>query len=276
MEERSKMKRVLIAILLVTICQGANADYKVYKLEKTARIDDKGKCMDMDGNLLPGKAEAQKSLKDGRKIGTLCIDGEAIGARVYYKSGVLEAETPFKNGELEGVVKSFYESGILREEAPYKNGIPDGIVKNYYENGKLKEEMPIKNGAVDGTAKTYYENGKLMSEVAYKNDVRDGIVKLYYKSGKLNEEIPYKNDVEDGIAKTYYEDGKLNAEVAYKDGSREGEMKRFRENGKIFSVFTYKNNKAISGLCYKANGEKAPFTKDELKTWDNGFKINCD
>ncbi|MDR2906179.1 MAG: hypothetical protein LBU73_09520 [Helicobacteraceae bacterium] len=132
------MKKLLNAALLTAARQSADADYKVYIVGETARFDEgKGRYVDMDGNLLSGKAEVQDTLKDGRKIGTLCIDGEAIGARVYYRSGVLEAETPFKNGELEGVVKSFYESGILREEAPYKHGIPDGIVKNYYENGKL-------------------------------------------------------------------------------------------------------------------------------------------
>ncbi|MDR2904882.1 MAG: hypothetical protein LBU73_02905 [Helicobacteraceae bacterium] len=85
------MKRFLIAILLTaaallaTACQNPNEDYKVYGVGETARFDN-GKCLDMKGNLLSGKAEvrAPNILKDVTVV-ALCIDGEVIETRGYDK-----------------------------------------------------------------------------------------------------------------------------------------------------------------------------------------------
>ncbi|MDR2904471.1 MAG: toxin-antitoxin system YwqK family antitoxin [Helicobacteraceae bacterium] len=258
------MKRVLIAILLATACQSASEDYKVYDLDKlgeTARIDDKGKCMDMDGNLLPDKAELKKwhtkyntflGRDYNNMIKTYCVDGEAIEERGYYESGGLDYTVPIKNGKYEGVKKHFGGSDKLITTTPYKNGVVDGIKKGYYESGKLYFERP------------------------YKNDVKDGIEKTYYENGRLGMEIPYKNDVKDGIEKTYYENGNLKQETAWKNDILEGEMKVFRENGTISTLVTYKNDKVISGVCYKTNGKKVPFTEAELENSRNRLNATCD
>ncbi|MDR2904883.1 MAG: hypothetical protein LBU73_02910 [Helicobacteraceae bacterium] len=57
--------------------------------------------------------------------------------------------------------------------------------------------------------------------------------------------------------KRFYESGKLKEECAWKNGAQEGESKVYMENGKIFGVFTYNNDKAISSVCHKTNGEKS-------------------
>ena len=43
-------------------------------------------------------------------------------------------------------MKSYYESGKLQGEIPYKNGQVEGLVKAYDENGKLIEQATFKNG----------------------------------------------------------------------------------------------------------------------------------
>ena len=43
-------------------------------------------------------------------------------------------------------MKSYYESGKLQGEIPYKNGEVEGVVKAYDENGKLIEQATFKNG----------------------------------------------------------------------------------------------------------------------------------
>ncbi|MDR2904864.1 MAG: toxin-antitoxin system YwqK family antitoxin [Helicobacteraceae bacterium] len=192
------MKRVLIAILLAAICQSADTNYKVYVVGETARFD-KGKCLDMNGNLLPDKAEAQKLDEDdtalSTTIGTLCVDGEAIEERGYYESGELAYIAPLKNGKREGIATYFYKSGKLLNEAPFKNGVKDGITKTYYESGELYYVKPYKNGKIEGVATYFYESGKFKSEIPYKNDVIDGIFKGYDEDGKLKQEIAYKNGV---------------------------------------------------------------------------------
>ncbi len=42
--------------------------------------------------------------------------------REYYSNGKLIKETPYKNGEFEGMEKEYYENGNLHIETPYKNG----------------------------------------------------------------------------------------------------------------------------------------------------------
>ena len=44
------------------------------------------------------------------------------------------------------MMKSYYESGKLQGEIPYKNGQVEGVVKAYDENGKLIEQATFKNG----------------------------------------------------------------------------------------------------------------------------------
>ena len=43
-------------------------------------------------------------------------------------------------------MKAYYENGKLQGEAPYKNGQIDGVVKMYDENGKVIEQVIFKNG----------------------------------------------------------------------------------------------------------------------------------
>jgi len=56
----------------------------------------------------------------------------------YYKSGALNWETPYVNGEIHGIAKDYYESGALRCESPCVNGKEHGIEKHYSESGALK------------------------------------------------------------------------------------------------------------------------------------------
>ncbi|MDR2904857.1 MAG: toxin-antitoxin system YwqK family antitoxin [Helicobacteraceae bacterium] len=248
------MKRVLIAILLAAVCQSADTDYKIYIVGKTARFDkDNGKCLDMDGNLLSGKAKLQWVNQYDAADEVFCIDGEANEGRGYYdKHDRLQYITLYKNGKLEEERRYYHKSGALQYITSYKNGKVEGAVKTFYENGKLEAEIPYTNGD------------------------RDGIDKFYYESGKLKQETAWKNGVIDGIGKSYYENGKLKQEDTWKNGAREGETKLFRRNGAISAVFTYKNDKAISGVCHKTNGKKRPLTKAELDNLNNGLEVNCD
>ena len=43
-------------------------------------------------------------------------------------------------------MRVYYETGKLQGEIPYKNGIIDGIVELYYPNGKLDKMAIFKDG----------------------------------------------------------------------------------------------------------------------------------
>ncbi|MDR2904403.1 MAG: toxin-antitoxin system YwqK family antitoxin [Helicobacteraceae bacterium] len=314
------MKRVLIAILLAMTCQiinasqSADSDYKIYVVNKTARVDkENGKCMDMDGNLLPGKAEVRKPLRDGGIFGTLCIDGEATGernyseegvlykaiepkdanateARGYYYNGELKYITPYKNGKLEGVAKYFFQSGEVEYETPYKNGKREGVAKHFYGKDTLLSETPYENDRENGISKSYYRSGKLLSEQTYKNGFKDGNKKFYYESGELEYEVPenYGMNGDEVIVKYFYKNGKLKEEIPYKgivipyrDIVVEGIGKTYYESGELQSEIPYKIYSAEGiGKIYYENGklkQESTYKNDriegEMKTFRRNGKI---
>lgn len=59
-----------------------------------------------------------------------CVEKE------YYESGKLKIETPYENGEMNGVRKAYYESGKLSYEALWENN-EEISYKKYDEQGKL-------------------------------------------------------------------------------------------------------------------------------------------
>ena len=73
------------------------------------------------------------------------------GKVLHYDGSNLQAEKPYINGKLEGLVKTYYENGNLESETPYKNGKREGVDKWYYKNGNLEREINYNQGkAVSG------------------------------------------------------------------------------------------------------------------------------
>ena len=83
------------------------------------------------------------------------------------------------------VEREYHSNGKIYWETPYKNGEKEGIEKEYYSNGNLKIETPYKNDKREGIEKLYDENGNLVIEVSYKNDELHGDLKYYTEDGKL-------------------------------------------------------------------------------------------
>ena len=103
----------------------------------------------------------------------------------YHANGHLPVEIPYKNGEIEGIVKIYHANGKVLLETPYTNGKANGVGKGYHGNGVLAMELPYKNGKREGVGKWYYMNGNLMIEATYKEDKEEGAIRLYNFNGKL-------------------------------------------------------------------------------------------
>ena len=114
--------------------------------------------------------------------------------REYYYNGNLGVEIPYKNGEREGIAKSYDENGKLMGETPYRNGEREGIAKWYYENGKLMGERPFKNNEIDGMGKMYDTNGNLRLEVPSLNNKVHGDIKYYTEDKRLLATINAQNN----------------------------------------------------------------------------------
>jgi len=69
-------------------------------------------------------------------------------------------KTTYKNGKVDGTIKSYFPGGQLQTEGNYKNGKQDGESKEYYENGKVRFIDTYENRR-KVNRKTYNEKGKL-------------------------------------------------------------------------------------------------------------------
>ena len=173
------MQKILFLVLFITILP-------VYVFAETF---DKSKCdfMETDKNVIK-KLEVQ-GIYQNNKTGVVCY---SINDIKFFEKDVM---FPIKNGKVAGIVKIYFKgSGALVSETPYKNGEKDGIEKGYYESGDLYTEISYKNGIQEGIEKLYYESGALHTEIPFKNDIKEGIGKSYMEDGRLFSTVTYQND----------------------------------------------------------------------------------
>lgn len=109
--------------------------------------------------------------------------GEVLDQTPYYDNKFRGRSTKYaKTGEVleqnlshnkDGVKRTFYSSGALESETPYKDGQKDGIKKDYFKkNGRVQFKTPYKNGNVHGTIYRYNSNGDTMSSTPYENGIQ--------------------------------------------------------------------------------------------------------
>lgn len=117
---------------------------------------------------------------------------DGIG-REYSSDNVVEKETPYDDGKINGVVKIYYPSGKLHEEMKYKDGEWVDVDKVYSESGALVNETPIKNGKINGMQVKYYETGEVKQKTEYVDGKKEGKREVFNTEGKLIIEVTYKN-----------------------------------------------------------------------------------
>ncbi|RDU66684.1 hypothetical protein CQA53_02605 [Helicobacter didelphidarum] len=192
------------------------------------------------------------------------------------ESEKFRTETPIKNGEANGIVRSYLYGHTLCE-SKVVDSIPvsatlcfdmrgnpkNGVVKEYHENGNLAYEVEFKNGRIQGVERAYHTNGKLKAKIPYKNSKRDGVTKIYNENGNLRWETPYKDGKKDGVGKWYYENGNLMWETPHKDGKKDGVEKWYYENGNLWIETPYKDGiKDGKTKWYREDGSLDSSTQD--------------
>ena len=89
--------------------------------------------------------------------------------REWYKDGILEEESIFKDGKLQGLCRNWYFNGKLYKEAYYNDGKRYGLHRRWYLNDQLGEEYNRKDDKLHGIYRRWYENGELAEEREYAN-----------------------------------------------------------------------------------------------------------
>jgi YD repeat-containing protein len=123
-------------------------------------------------------------------------------------------EYTLKDGKVEGSYKFYDELGRLVSDQYYKDGEPNGIVKTFYPSGQLKSLGSMKPGGdISGPAQEYYEDGTLKSDGMISGQFPNisTQTKIYSKDGKLRSETISSNG-EFVYSVTYDEQGRITSE----------------------------------------------------------------
>lgn len=107
--------------------------------------------------------------------------GALTSSTTYYANGMPEAITPYRDGQVEGVRKTYFPGGEPLSVEKWKEGVKHGVT-------------------------TLYEGGEKIAEIPYVEGVRQGVERHFCDDGKLAEEITWSNDVQHGPKTRYIED----------------------------------------------------------------------
>jgi len=120
--------------------------------------------------------------------------GEVVLVMTYHPNQVMESETPFANGVIEGVRQTFYPSGEPKASESWIAGRQHGLAVEY-KNGIVWREIPFVTGHKEGVEKVYRNGSMLVEEITWFEGKKHGphrryideIVKTewYYRDGLM-------------------------------------------------------------------------------------------
>lgn len=179
-----------------------------------------------------GRADGNEQWYDGKAYEQFVVrvvpwkDGVKHGLEVDSTGGGRK-ETPWKNGRIEGLGRTFFPAELSGTARP-------GETANAITGNVVQAETTYVNGQPNGPARVYDPQGNLVREVTMKDGKRVGTMTEYWPSGKTPRRVvPYKDGKVQGLAREYYPSGKLKAEALWVNDVRQGEMKEYDESGKL-------------------------------------------
>lgn len=85
----------------------------------------------------------------------------------------------------------YYKSGSIKIRGMMKDGQRDGVWKSWYEDGTPWSETTFKFGKKEGKTNTWYENGKKRYDGFYSNNIESGKWMIWDVKGNLIETKNY-------------------------------------------------------------------------------------
>ena len=132
------------------------------------------------------------SVKFYNEFGTLKTEGKMIGRNrigkwlYYFPNGKSVAEENYKDGQLDGVLKSYYPNGNITQEVFYSKGKKNGVSKTFTDSAILIEEVIYVDGKLEGKA-TYFDlKGGIKEQGMYQKGKRIGKWEFYMDGEKVD------------------------------------------------------------------------------------------
>lgn len=180
----------------------------------------------------------------------ICIEEDGIPKylQAFY---LVYAEGNYVNGKREGLWKNYILEDktfkrILQSESNYINGLLQGEVKFFFVSGELGMVGSMRNDLLHGDFVSYYKTGEKFCDQRYSADLSVGKHLFYNKNGTLIRSVMYKNDQQDGETIYYYPNGKIQEFQTYSEGKLHGPYRYYYENGQLWIEKIYENDKIMN------------------------------
>lgn len=175
---------------------------------------------------------------------TVPFSGKAYS---YFPNGDIQSSMEYKNGLMNGEIKSWYKKDVLQVEGFVENRIKTGVWKMYYENGKLKKQTNFKNNIENGEEIFWFENSKFEKKGNYIDGKLNGKYEWFYENGQKKQEGHFVNGKEDGTWSDWFENGKQKMIGQFLNSEKSGVWTWYDENGNGSISKTYKNGMVEKG-----------------------------
>lgn len=136
-------------------------------------------------------------------------------------SGAMLSETPWVDGKIHGLKRTFHPNGKPANESTYEKGQIKGISRSFTADGQVSRTVSFVNGLRDGESIDYWPDKPDAVDriISYKKGQVDGVAKAFYLNGKPKWERPYKNNRQHGIEKQFAADGAVEKTLYWFEGN---------------------------------------------------------
>ncbi|HBC79227.1 MAG TPA: hypothetical protein DCZ51_11395 [Bacteroidales bacterium] len=169
------------------------------------------------------------------------------GITKYYSNDYLIKEVTFKNGVMQGEMRTYYQDGQLNQTIWYENGLREDSAKKYYLEGQVFRSTPFKHDTIDGTQIQYYRNGRVKARLKFIKGVRTPFLEEYKRDGKLIGEYP---SIQFTIDDNYNKTGKIRINLTLSDTTRKARFYRGEFTNGVFDTTKCVLLPAIRGKTY--------------------------
>ena len=180
-----------------------------------------------------------------------------------YPSGRVSSEGYLRDGQPDGLWKTYYESGQLKSIGKRTNFLLDSTGVFFSEVGDTTLVVNYRNGVKNGPRFTYGEDDVVMEP--FVNDIRQGEGQRYDRHGHLIQTINFINGFEEGLSPVFDTTGNLREIINYRKGfimTREA-LNRYDREGKRHGYWkTFYDDWSLHTECYYRHGLRDGFYKE--------------
>lgn len=120
------------------------------------------------------------------------------------KYGLVVSKDTIQDGQMT-VRTTVHFNGAPKEITPYKNGVVEGIRKTFLPDGEPNSQEMWADGRQQGIT-ILFTNGEKSAEIPYENGQKNGIERHFRDGQYVVEEISWLNGLQDGPRTTYVAD----------------------------------------------------------------------